>query len=96
MADARRRHLGGPWTDAALHALEGDGVGGIRPSGQVGRGVGPRGPGCGSVAEHVHEMAKVLGKAPENEREWRSSTGKAMSAYEYYDHDADGGGSKGS
>ena len=51
---------------------------------------------CGSVAEHVHEMAKVLGKAPDKEREWRSSTGKAMSAYEYYDHDADGGGSKGS
>jgi hypothetical protein len=31
-------------------------------------------------------MAKVLGKLPEREREWRSSTGKAMSAYEYYEH----------
>jgi betaine-homocysteine S-methyltransferase len=41
---------------------------------------------CGSVAEHVRAMAKVLGKLPDDEREWRSSTGKAMSAYEYYDH----------
>ncbi|HET9672432.1 MAG TPA: homocysteine S-methyltransferase family protein [Actinomycetota bacterium] len=41
---------------------------------------------CGSVAEHVRAMAKVLGKLPEEEREWRSATGKAMSAYEYYDH----------
>ena len=31
-------------------------------------------------------MAKVLGKLPEQEREWRSSSGKAMSAYEYYGH----------
>ena len=41
---------------------------------------------CGSVAEHVRAMAKVLGKIPAEERQWRSSTGKAMSAYEYYDH----------
>ena len=41
---------------------------------------------CGSVAEHVKAMAKVLGKLPEPEREWRSPTGKAMSAYEYYAH----------
>jgi betaine-homocysteine S-methyltransferase len=40
---------------------------------------------CGSVAEHVREMAKVLGKLPDREREWRSPTGKAMSAYEYYE-----------
>ncbi len=40
---------------------------------------------CGAVAEHVRAMAKVLGKLPEREREWRSA-GKAMSAYEYYDH----------
>jgi betaine-homocysteine S-methyltransferase len=38
---------------------------------------------CGSVAEHVREMAKVLGKRPEREREWRSDSGKAMSALEY-------------
>ncbi len=41
---------------------------------------------CGSVAEHVRAMAKVLGKVPEAEREWRSASGKAMSAYEYYEH----------
>jgi len=41
---------------------------------------------CGSVAEHVRAMAKVLEKRPAQEREWRSQTGKAMSAYEYYDH----------
>ncbi len=41
---------------------------------------------CGSVAEHVRAMAKVLGKLPENEREWHSDSGRAMSAYEYYGH----------
>jgi betaine-homocysteine S-methyltransferase len=41
---------------------------------------------CGSVAEHVRAMAKSLGKLPEQEREWRSSSGKAMSAYEYHSH----------
>jgi betaine-homocysteine S-methyltransferase len=41
---------------------------------------------CGSVAEHVRAMAKVLGKLPTDEREWKSETGKAMSAYEYYQH----------
>jgi betaine-homocysteine S-methyltransferase len=39
---------------------------------------------CGSVAEHVREMGKVLGKLSTTEREWRSS-GKAMSAKEYYE-----------
>jgi hypothetical protein len=41
---------------------------------------------CGSVQSHVRAMAKVLGKLPSDEREWKSSTGKAMSAYEYRDH----------
>jgi betaine-homocysteine S-methyltransferase len=41
---------------------------------------------CGSVAEHVRAMAKALGKLPERERQWRSTSGKAMSAYEYYAH----------
>jgi betaine-homocysteine S-methyltransferase len=41
---------------------------------------------CGSVAEHVRAMAKTLGKLPEEERAWRSTSGRAMSAYEYYDH----------
>jgi betaine-homocysteine S-methyltransferase len=53
-----------------------------------GRDAGVRylGSCCGSVAEHVRAMAKVLGKLPEREREWRSSTGRTMSAYEYHDH----------
>lgn len=50
-------------------------------------GVGYIGSCCGSVAEHVRAMAKVLGKLPAEERGWRSSSGKAMSAYEYYGHD---------
>jgi betaine-homocysteine S-methyltransferase len=41
---------------------------------------------CGSVAEHVRAMAKVLGKIPSDERDWKSTTGQAMSAYEYYEH----------
>ena len=49
-------------------------------------GIGVIGSCCGSVAEHVRAMAKVLDKLPEGEREWKSTTGKAMSAYEYYEH----------
>jgi methionine synthase I (cobalamin-dependent) len=41
---------------------------------------------CGSVAEHVRAMAKVLGKLPPDERAWKSTTGQAMSAYEYHEH----------
>ena len=41
---------------------------------------------CGSVLAHVRAMAKVLGKLPLDEREWKSSTGKVMSAYEYREH----------
>jgi hypothetical protein len=41
---------------------------------------------CGSVAIHVREMARALGKMTTAEREWKSSSGKPMSAYEYYDH----------
>jgi betaine-homocysteine S-methyltransferase len=40
---------------------------------------------CGSVACHVKAMAVALGKKPAREREWRSTTGKAMSAKEYYE-----------
>jgi betaine-homocysteine S-methyltransferase len=52
------------------------------------RDVGVRyiGSCCGSVAEHVRAMAKVLDKLPTEERAWRSTSGKAMSAYEYYEH----------
>jgi len=34
----------------------------------------------------VRAMAKALGKLPSEEREWKSTTGQAMSAYEYYEH----------
>jgi betaine-homocysteine S-methyltransferase len=43
---------------------------------------------CGAVAAHVRAMAKALGKLPDEERQWRSASGKPMSAYEYYGHDA--------
>ncbi len=40
---------------------------------------------CGSVTIHVREMARVLGKLPSEERNWKSKSGKPMSAYEYYE-----------
>ena len=49
-------------------------------------GIGFIGSCCGSVAGHVRAMAKVLGKLPAAEREWKSPAGKPMSAYEYYGH----------
>lgn len=42
---------------------------------------------CGSVASHVREMAKVLGKGPTDQRIWKRGDRKPMSAYEYYEHD---------
>ena len=39
---------------------------------------------CGSVASHVREMARALGKRPTDEREWRTRTGKAQSGYELH------------
>lgn len=42
---------------------------------------------CGSVASHVREMAKVLGKGPTDQRTWKRGGPKPMSAYEYYEHD---------
>ena len=39
---------------------------------------------CGSVASHVREMAKALGKTSSDEREWRTTTGKAQSGYELH------------
>jgi len=41
---------------------------------------------CGSVAAHVREMARALGKLPPDDRTWRVDYGKPMSAYEYYGH----------
>jgi len=49
-------------------------------------GVNYIGSCCGSVAAHVRAMAVALGKRPANERDWRSKTGKPMSAYEYHGH----------
>lgn len=49
-------------------------------------GVNYIGSCCGSVAAHVRAMAKVMGKVPLDEREWKSPTGKPMSGYEYHRH----------
>ncbi|CAN5725450.1 hypothetical protein BH24ACT22_BH24ACT22_09760 [soil metagenome] len=46
-------------------------------------GYGYIGSCCGSVACHVREMARVLGKVSTEEREWRTE-GKAMSGYELH------------
>jgi betaine-homocysteine S-methyltransferase len=42
---------------------------------------------CGSVAIHVREMARALGKLQEDGRIWKKGGEKPMSAYEYYGHD---------
>lgn len=42
---------------------------------------------CGSVASHIREMARALGKVPAEQRPWSLNYDKPMSAYEYYDHD---------
>jgi betaine-homocysteine S-methyltransferase len=39
---------------------------------------------CGSVAAHVKEMARALGKLPAQERAWRTQTDKPMSGYELH------------
>jgi 5-methyltetrahydrofolate--homocysteine methyltransferase len=49
-------------------------------------GIGLIGSCCGSISTHVRAMAKALGKRTSEEREWRSPTGRAMSAYEQYGH----------
>jgi betaine-homocysteine S-methyltransferase len=43
---------------------------------------------CGSMAVHVREMARALGKAPPD-RSWRVDYTKPMSAYEFYKHGSD-------
>jgi betaine-homocysteine S-methyltransferase len=42
---------------------------------------------CGTVAMHIREMARALGKVGEDQRVWKKGGEKPMSAYEYYDHD---------
>jgi betaine-homocysteine S-methyltransferase len=41
---------------------------------------------CGSVATHVREMGRALGKVPQEKGEWRVDYDRPMSAYEYYGH----------
>jgi betaine-homocysteine S-methyltransferase len=41
---------------------------------------------CGSVATHVREMGRALGKVSPEEGEWRVDYDRPMSAYEYYGH----------
>ncbi len=48
----------------------------------------------GTVAMHIREMARALGKLPEDSRIWKKGGEKPMSAYEYYDHDKLKAGSK--
>ena len=42
---------------------------------------------CGAVAMRIREMARGLGKLPEDSRMWKKGGRKLMSAHEYYDHD---------
>lgn len=42
---------------------------------------------CGTVASHIREMARALGKVSTDTRVWKKGGEKAMSAYEYYGHD---------
>jgi len=39
---------------------------------------------CGSVAAHVREMAKALGKVSPEEREWRATGDRPKSGYELH------------
>lgn len=41
---------------------------------------------CGSVASHVREMARALGKLTDESRPWSVDYARPMSAYEYYKH----------
>ena len=43
---------------------------------------------CGAVAMHIREMARALGKLPDETRTWKTGGEKPMSAYEYYDHNS--------
>jgi betaine-homocysteine S-methyltransferase len=49
---------------------------------------------CGTVAMHIREMARALGKLPAETRTWKTGGGKPMSAYEYYEHDSLAAGSR--
>ena len=49
-------------------------------------GVNYIGACCGTVATHIREMARVLGKAPAEGRPWSLDYSRPMSAFEYYKH----------
>jgi betaine-homocysteine S-methyltransferase len=51
-------------------------------------GVNYIGACCGAVATHIREMARALGKLPEEGRPWSLNYDKPKSAYEYYQHKA--------
>jgi betaine-homocysteine S-methyltransferase len=42
---------------------------------------------CGSVATHIREMARALGKTPAESRPWSLDYTRPMSAFEYYKHE---------
>ena len=50
-------------------------------------GVNYIGACCGTTASHIREMARALGKLPQDSRVWNRGGEKPMSAYEYYGHD---------
>jgi len=43
---------------------------------------------CGAVAMHIREMARALGRLPEDTRTWKRGGARPMSAIEYYGHDS--------
>ncbi|MGA8488894.1 MAG: homocysteine S-methyltransferase family protein [Terriglobales bacterium] len=57
-------------------------------------GVNYIGACCGTVAIHIREMARALGKVSEDSRLWKKGGEKPMSAYEYYGHDQVAGSEK--
>jgi betaine-homocysteine S-methyltransferase len=57
-------------------------------------GVNYIGACCGTVAVHIREMARALGKISEDSRLWKKGGEKPMSAYEYYGHDQVAGSEK--
>jgi betaine-homocysteine S-methyltransferase len=57
-------------------------------------GVNSIGACCGTVAVHIREMARALGKISEDSRLWKKGGEKPMSAYEYYGHDQVAGSEK--
>lgn len=41
---------------------------------------------CGTIPAHIREMARALGKIPQDDRPWRIDYDHPMSGYEYYRH----------